>query len=451
VVCALLGVACSNQETAPQDTVNPAAVNPAAVITVDLDARRQTIDGFGVSTRVWSDPHLSNAAQTVVPLDAQDQILDLLFDDLGLTRVRPIIDAGIEPVNDNADPNLLAPERFTFAGKLTDEHIALVQRVRERGVSTWFPVMLQPEPWMSAHDPAEYVERILAQLIRWKELGALPAFVSPVNEPSGALAGSVSESWLVEVVALLGARLTDAGLSTRIVIPDDIDPTSALRKATAVLNDPNARRFVGALGYHLYGGDPADRQRLKDLAAANGLPLWMTEYSRPEWSSWPAVLEWATTVSELLTDEGVSAVDYLWGFFGSRDAGNSLVSVDFDNGVYRSHRPTAAYWVTGQWSRFVDVGSTRVDAVAASNEIRVSAFVGPDRSKVVIVAVNSGHAALDVQIDLSGGRIGGAVSGTRSSSTETWASVTPLAVTDASLTARLDGQSVTTYVVPLAS
>src|SRR5690349_834602 len=44
------------------------------LVSVDLGATRQTIAGFGCSTRVWSDPHLSKSPQTVVPAQAQAQI-----------------------------------------------------------------------------------------------------------------------------------------------------------------------------------------------------------------------------------------------------------------------------------------------------------------------------------------------------------------------------------------
>lgn len=431
-------------------TTGPATAGPITVgaARIDLGARRQTIDGFGISTRVWTDPHLSNARRSVVPDAVQKEILDLLFDDLGITRVRPIIDAGIERVNDNSDPNVFAAGGFDFSGKRTDEHVALVGQMRDRGATVWFPSMLQPEPWMSEHTPLEYVERVMAQLLRWDQLGALPPLVSPVNEPTLPIAGAFSTSWFVEVVRSLGRRIKEAGLPTRIMIPDELDPSAAFAKSTAVLADSEARTYIAALGYHLYGGDRADIARLAALGARYRLPVWMTEYSRAEWVAFPAVLEWATMTHDLLTEGAVSAVDYMWGFFGAQELGHTLVSIEFSDGTYRSHSPTAAYWVTGQWSKFVRPGFVRVDAT--TNTGQLTAFVDPGGDKLVIVAVNRSAESSRVAIELAGGRVGGDIRAVRSSATERWMELTKPPRQNTSFTAELSAGSVTTFVVPLA-
>ena len=53
---------------------------------------------------MWDDPHVSNAGSTSVPAAAQENVLTLLYTDLGLTRMRPLLDGGVEPINDNVDP-----------------------------------------------------------------------------------------------------------------------------------------------------------------------------------------------------------------------------------------------------------------------------------------------------------------------------------------------------------
>jgi O-glycosyl hydrolase len=277
----------------------------------------------------------------------------------------------------------------------------------------------------------------------------VPPFVSPVNEPSLPIAGAYSTAWLVEVVRTLGRRIEQSGLPTRIVIPDDVDAQSALRKATAVLDDPEARPYVAAIAYHIYGGDSADRQQLAALGERYGVPVWMTEFSRAEWDSWPEVLEWASTMHGLLTEDGVSAVDYLWGFFGSQDRGHSLVAIEFEDGDYESYAPTAAYWVTGQWSRFVRPGFVRVDATTGSGGSQLSAFLDPDGRQMVVVAVNAQPEALRFPIEVAGSDLTGDIRAVRSSSTERWAEQTPLAPNGRSFTAELAPESVTTFIVPI--
>lgn len=72
----------------------------------------------------------------------QDEVLDRLYVDLGLTRVRPASPDtapgfGIEPVNDNADPNVTDLAQFNFGWKNLDDHCPYIDRARARGASTY--------------------------------------------------------------------------------------------------------------------------------------------------------------------------------------------------------------------------------------------------------------------------------------------------------------------------
>ena len=442
------GAATTATSTSPATSQRPTV---SGTVVVNLGARRQTIDGFGFSTRVWTDPHLSDAPETVVPDAARSAILELLISDLGITRIRPNIDAGMERSNDDDDPNLIRADGFDFAGKRTDEHIELVTLARDLGLTTWFPAMLQPEPWMTEHTPSEFVERLVVQLERWRAAGCTPALVSPMNEPTMPMSGGYAPEWLTAVVSELGPRLDAAGLPTKVLVPDDVDPSSALVRATSVLDDPTAGRYVGALGFHLYGGESVDRLALADFARAHDLPLWMTEYSRAEWDSWPAVLDWASIIDELFTEDDVRAVDYMWGFFGEQQLGHMLVSIDFENGMYRSHRPTAAYWVTGQWSRWVRPGAVRVDTTVHEGLPRVSAFVDPDGGTLVAVAVNRDDVPRRMSLRIEGGATADKVRVVRSSVAEQWAEAPTLQVREGAIDADLPAASVTTFLVSLAS
>jgi hypothetical protein len=90
----------------------------AVSVTIDGSVRHQTMDGFGHSLRVFDDPHVfenfnpaTGRAATVLTQAQQGEVMDRLYRDLELTRVRPVnpdtaAGAGIEPVNDNNDPNV---------------------------------------------------------------------------------------------------------------------------------------------------------------------------------------------------------------------------------------------------------------------------------------------------------------------------------------------------------
>ena len=88
----------------------------------------------------------------------------------------------------------------------------------------------------------------------------------------------------------------------------------------------------------------------------------------------------------LLTDGGVNAIDYIWGYFGDWVRDDTMISIDFDNGVYRGIRRRRLYWITGQYSRFVRPGFVRVAATPSSGPVLTSAYRGPKRA--IVVATN---------------------------------------------------------------
>ena len=92
----------------------------------------QTMEGFGTSLRVFNDPHIIGGttsdpitAGLVISTAQEDTILNLLYNELGLTRVRPATgeDGSIEDPNDNNDPDSTDLTQFDFSWKRMDAHI----------------------------------------------------------------------------------------------------------------------------------------------------------------------------------------------------------------------------------------------------------------------------------------------------------------------------------------
>jgi len=89
-------------------------------------SRFQTMQGFGTTERLFDDPHVTETydpttqrAAIVPPAADQAKILDALYRQIGLTRVRFHPDP-IEPVNDNADPNSADLSKFDFSWRKSD-------------------------------------------------------------------------------------------------------------------------------------------------------------------------------------------------------------------------------------------------------------------------------------------------------------------------------------------
>lgn len=404
-----------------------------ARVTVNLKSRNQVIDGFGMTWRVWNDPHLSNQGQsaTTVPAAAQAAILKNLYQTLGLTRARPFLDPGAEQA---------AGAAWDF--RRTDAHAALIQQARRFGLETVLPAPVYLETWiLQSRSSSAYVDWAMTVLQRLRADGATVPYYSPLNEPQ--IDGDFPPSWMHDVVVGLGGRLRAAGLETKLVIPDDENPTDAYRRAVAVLEDPNARRYVGALAYHIYKWSTDDVVRMRQLARRYELPLWMTEYSSPSYLDWSSSFEWAVQMHTLLTTGGVNAVDYLWGFFGSWTQPNTMLSISFRNGVYQSYTPMPTYWITGQYSRYVRPGSRRVGATS-SNGVLASGYV--QGKHVVTVLLNPSGSPQTARISFTGGFVRGAVRAVQSSASEHWTELPALRAANGTLSTTLPPQSITTFL-----
>lgn len=456
-----------------QDSTRSAHVAPTT-INIDAGTTYQTIEGFGSSERLFDDPHVTDtfsqatgrAAVTLTP-EQQDEVLDKLYIDLGLTRVRPVSpDTGgganvevtnIEARNDNDDPDVADLSRFDFSWKRLDDHCAYVQRAQSRGVTTAFLAPLGREVWMQVRvgtsDAAEYAEWLLAQVDRCDDLGVSMAYLSIANEPSYTR-NTMSGEFIRDVIKFLGPRLEEEGLLTKIVIPDDVRSSDAARKARVILGDPAARRYVAALATHLYDEPIVNMGQLQQLARQYQLPLWMTEFSMGALDAAGAErtpVGWAELMHDLLTQYDVSAIDYLWGFFGtSQGNGDQLVALKADaSDVYTGYDLTKAYYMTGQYSRYIESGAQRVKADAPQG-VKVSAF--RNDASLVIVAINSGASSRTDEFRVMGYDGFDQVASTRTDGDGTnWLEQPAIDAREGTFVGRLPGMSVTTFVIGISA
>jgi O-glycosyl hydrolase len=431
---------------------NPAVPNDgAAVIRVDPSTRYQTMQGFGTSVRLFDDPHVTETfdqttkrASAVPSESAQNQILDALYGDLGLTRVRFFPgDLGlVEPVNDNADPLVADLSKFDFAWKKSDGQIDMVPGLIRRGVTTYYGSTLSLEKWMTEANPEEYAEWVIVMLRHWRDKGAEMPYFSLKNEPGFAPSGGVwSGEYLRSVTKILGARIKAEGLKTKLVLPDDVSPNEAYGRLQIILADPEARQYVGAIAYHLYqrGGE----DKIKQLGAQYGIPIWMTEFSTGD--DW---LEWAKIMHDLIANDGVSAVDYMWGYFGDYDK-SQLVRLVVRNGSFERFSLTPQYYVTGQYSRYVKPGAVRVGATSSDPNVLATAYV--DGTKLIVVATYAPPPAVFferlVRVELgTGGPCVKRVEGFRSGLSDAWLALQPLNIDVPRFSMTLPVRTVTTFV-----
>ncbi|HVF41097.1 MAG TPA: hypothetical protein VM939_14440, partial [Gemmatimonadaceae bacterium] len=218
-------------------------------VTVDAQQLRQTIQGFGASMRIFSDPHLiaaSGGIENALDISASEEnaVLEMMFKEIGLTRLRPIHQSSLS----QASPGAIPKREWVFA----DGHIDLIRRSKEHGLKEWWLSPITLESWMNDSNVDAYVDTAMDLIRYWKAKGVELTYYSIINEPSNAEV-RVSAEFVRNAVVLLGRRLRAEGLPTKIVIPDDVNPVQGAQKARFVLEDAEARQYVGAIASHLYG------------------------------------------------------------------------------------------------------------------------------------------------------------------------------------------------------
>jgi O-glycosyl hydrolase len=308
-------------------------------------------------------------------------------------------------------------------------------------VTTFFLSPVWLEEWTTEAAPEAHAEWAMAIVRRWRALGVDLPYYSVVNEPGYQRSGIWSGQFLRDVIKRMGPRLRAEGFATRFVVPDDLNATEAELRARVVLADPEARSYVGALGFHLYDEPIENAARMRALADAHELPLWMTEWSHRD------PFAWAATMHALIAEHGVSAVDYMWGFFGHEDAAQ-LIALKYDAGNrYTGYAPLKHFYVTGQFSRFVRPGARRVDARSSDRRVMVSAFA--DDGRPVLVVVNDASLRRVVRFDLAGFVGLEAIRPLRTSMTDDWLQLDEIPMSSRGFGATLPPWSVTTFVAEL--
>ena len=417
------------------------ALNTAKIV-IDGGRRYQTMGGFGSSQRAWRDGHLANRVgpPPAIPEAIQKTILTQLYTELGLTRVRPT------GVRFTMDP---APGDHP-GGLLLDGRIAYVKQSMAFGLKT---VISENNPLdgTTAADFEKHVENTLALLLYWRARGVEPAYQSLMNEPTENRAWA-DAVWHHNVIKTLGPRLRAAGLKTRLVVPDELNACVAYPIAHAIMDDSEARRYVGALTYHMYDmydGAATCLEKMTDLSRAYNVPIWMTEYA---WEpGFDGSFEWAKQIHDLVVNYRVSAVDYMWGFFGEWDLHRfhteQLIQVAFGpNATYAGHHRTSKYYATGQFSRFVHSGDVRIGAESDAKDVLVSAYQGSD--KLVLILLNDSHAQRRIVVTSRHGPLPLSLTGVRTSRSEEWTPLGSLLRAESAFAFNLPPKSVTTLWGP---
>ncbi len=458
---------CNGDRAAAID-VQPGPVS----ITVDTTQMHQTMDGFGATTEVLASPFMNAGADSLTPSQRQ-RAIQAVYGDVGITLgTLPALLEGPgsydDRRNDNDDPNAINWAGFNPgsarlakdnvidpARALRDVHFFLGPTVNTHWASPWLAQMRSSD---YRRYIAEATEQVLATQLYYRDtLGFTPRLHMLFNEPisgNGELLGGKDQD-VVDIVKSAGAALRQAGFAeVKFILPSGETTADSLRTAEALLQDADARQYVGVLAYHSYpygstyasvhkildtsgSGHPDPsattvRKRLRDLAAQYGLPVWMTEVSHGEVdaNAYDNFRARALHIHDELQYADACAyfgMTSMWDMSHQQSHfGGSTDLFSQDGSIVLIHNPRDAVYITGmgraigQYARWVLPGSVRVQADSSDPLVAASAFRNDASQTMVLVLINNDANPRQVQIGLNGTSVSGPGTGEQSTPDAYW-------------------------------
>lgn len=223
---------------------------------------------------------------------------------------------------------------------------------------------------------------------------------------------------------------------------------------------PEAKNVVDRIDTHTYGG--SKRSELRNTAVSAGKNLWMSEVDGGSTAGkdagemgsglWLAErinadmngLQPSAWIIWQVIDNHISQV----GMNGNKDKGMVNTQGGFWGCCVADHDNnkivfTKKYYSFGQYTRYIRPGMTMLDTGGTT----VAAY-DPENGQVVIVAYNTDGSPQELNVSLQGfTQVGTSAKVIRTSKTENWNELDPVAVDGSALRTTLAGHSVTTYII----
>jgi O-glycosyl hydrolase len=357
-------------------------------------------------------------------------------------------------------------------------------KINTRWQVTWLHELMRKD---YARFLDEIAESIAAIMVYWRDTyGIVPRYCMPFNEPlsGNRELASGSPRDIANILKCAGARLRKEGFDQVLfVMPNEETEENALATAAEVLADPQARQYVGAIGFHPYPygshyasvkriladsgcgrPDPGRvevRHRLRLLGEKYGLPVWMTEVSHPEVHpfSFDHLRGRAIHIHDELVYANASAyfaMNNIWDLATHRDhfqnddiqsEADTVVLVNNESGEVSI---TGIGYAIGHFARWIKPGAVRIDAASSERLLLVTAFWDVQKQQVVTQLINNTVQDMSVQIELSGLEFTGDLSGEQSTGdrpypSSYWQPLNPwLPESPSSFLVKVPGSSVTT-------
>jgi glucosylceramidase len=193
----------------------------------------------------------------------------------------------------------------------------------------------------------------------------------------------------------LGPTLVRAGFKSKKLVIWDHNRDLMVHRASTVLNDPEAAKYVWGLGFHWYEGELyGNEQRVQE--AFPKLNLIFTEACNYPWD-FEKISEWhwgERYGKSMINDFNSGAVGWTdWNLLLDQTGGPNHVSnfcyapIHGDTSTGRVHYMNSFYYI-GHFSKFIRPGARRISCASMTTDLLSTAFQNTDGS-IAVVVMNS--------------------------------------------------------------
>jgi glucuronoarabinoxylan endo-1,4-beta-xylanase len=398
-------------------------------ITADNTKHFQTMEGFGgfgAQMEYWGGGPFTSAAY-----------VNTLINDLGLTILRDNIPSNFEIDNDNNDPFHTDLSKYNINnntaghdGKLAD-HLQFLKDMKAAGLQKLIATIWTPAPWMKYNNkvgngttdqnsaPAyttspdattnqlktdmynEFAEYCVAYIKTIKNETGIDVYaLSLQNEPrfSQFYASCVyNGNAMRDVVKVLGKRLEDEGLTTKLFLPEDVGWYDGIKGLVdPVLADADARKYVDIIAVHGYANDGVNPgstdattwQNMYNWGAPYNMPLWMTETS-----GYPNDQDGAISLSKAMYIALKYGNASAWVFWSI-----STSSLDAYSLMSSSGAKSKRYFASKNYYRYIRPGAQRFEVTTTDAHLLPLAFGNAAEQSTTFVITNDDNTGKPVQL-----------------------------------------------------
>ena len=420
-----------------------AVLGRAVSVRINAAMAHQVIEGFGAATT----EHFDLVTREDLMGALRPRVIEAVYGQIGITMghldVGPYENfdaARYTTANDDSDPATFNWPAFNFV-RSDGQKSGIVDLARPYGFDN-FTIhtgtnVRWSDPWMADLRKTNYrlyldemAENVVAPLIYWRDkFGIVTRWHHLFNEPTTGnvelAGGGVQE--VVDIVKAVGARFRREGFGDlRLVVASEETEEASLASARAILADPEARRFVGAISYHTYpygsvysdvnrilatsGQGKPDTGRIKvrneirDLAKQYGLQVWMTEVSNGRAGPLDSLRGRAIHIHDEMRYANASSY---WAMFQAWDTFTQRGKCDEDCLVYFNRvRGTVSIsgtgYAIGHYARWIKRGSVRIESETDDPLVLASAFRDDSKKKIIAVLVNNHREPVKVILSTAG-------------------------------------------------